>query len=283
VNSPSQCPSCGAPLEAGDRFCPSCGRRVEGAKPEAARGAGGGEQGRCPFCGQANDRNASTCSACGAKIGDAPSRAAAAAPTSGAARSQGIGIFQSWKFTLGIGAVLVAALILLVATRQTTTTESAQTANEPHDARMMQRIRELQSQIDAQPQNAAALLEFANLLYDVQFFDRAAGMYERYLALKPTDPDARVDMGIAYFQMSFADTLHGEDLIARAETCFVRAIAEKPNHQLAHFNLGIVHLHRGDMAGANEWFRKCAAIDPNSEVGKRARDLMSQHLQNNPT
>jgi tetratricopeptide (TPR) repeat protein len=148
---------------------------------------------------------------------------------------------------------------------------------------MMNRLRELQAHLEKEPRDAAATLEFANILYDVQFFERAAEMYDRYLVMKPDDADARVDLGTSYFQMSFADSTGGKDLIARAESSFVRAIQSRPDHQLAHFNLGVVNLHRGDMPAARRWFEKCIAIDSTTEPAKRARQLMSEHVQNKPS
>ncbi len=194
-------------------------------------------------------------------------------------------MFQSWKFTLGIGAVLVIALVFLVSAGRdpVPVAGTAAVQGDPHDAGMMQRIKELQAHIEEHPEDPDALLEFANMLYDVQFFDRAAGMYERHLALNPANADARVDLGTSYFQMSFTDSARKKELISMAESCFVKAIQAKPKHQLAHFNLGIIHLHRGDMEGANEWLRKTVAIDPTTEAAKRAQQLLTQHVQNNPS
>ena len=218
-----------------------------------------------------------TCSTCRAKIGKSVKKDEPA-PAAQNPR-QGIGMFQSWKFTLGFGAILVTALIIFVSSQQVP--ETAKVQEDPHDAGMMQRIKELQAHIEEHPQDPDALLEFANMLYDVQFFQRAAEIYERHLALNPANADARVDLGTSYFQMSFADTVRRGELISMAESCFLKAIEVKPKHQLALFNLGIIHLHRGDMAGADEWLRKSVEIDPNTEAAKRARQLLSQHVQNN--
>jgi tetratricopeptide (TPR) repeat protein len=193
------------------------------------------------------------------------------------------GVFQGWKFTLGVAALLAAALVVMVSTRQGPE-EAAHSHDDPHDAGMMERIRELQERTDRNPRDDAALLEFANLLYDVRFYERAAQMYARYLEIKPENSDARVDMGTSYFQMAFStDSARGKELTAKAEECFLEAIRRTPRHQLAHFNLGIIRLHHGDMPGANEWFGKCVAIDPGTEAARRAEQLMSEHVRNNPS
>ncbi len=154
---------------------------------------------------------------------------------------------------------------------------------DPHDSEMINDIRRLQSRIEADPEDREAMLQLANRLYDVQFFDRAAVVYEKYLKLEPGNLDARVDLGTSYFQMSFTDTARHESLQRLAETTFLEAVEVNPRHQLANFNLGIVHLHKGDMAGAREWFERCVSIDPGSEAAKRARDLLNQHIQDNPS
>ncbi len=237
----------------------------------------------CPMCGQMNPLSSATCATCGAKIGHAVRPPDTVRATKDV--PQGIGTVQSWKFTLGVGALLVIALVIVVSSgKESVPTAVQETAqNDPHDPGMMQRIKELQAHIEEHPDDPEALLEFANMLYDVRFFDRAATMYERHLTLNPSNADARVDLGTSYFQLSFSDSARKVELISRAETCFLEAIETKPKHQLAHFNLGIIHLHRGDMDGANIWLRKSVAIDPSSEAAQRAQQLLSQHVKNNPS
>jgi hypothetical protein len=50
-----------------------------------------------------------------------------------------------------------------------------------------------------------------------------------------------------------------------------------PRHQSADFNLGIVTLSSGQSLLSNEWFKRAVDIDPESELGKRARNIMEQH------
>ena len=84
-------------------------------------------------------------------------------------------------------------------------------------------------------------------------------------------------MGIAYFSMSFLDSVKSFDYLMTAKEAMLTAIKYSPKHQLAYFNLGIISLHAGDAQQAAEWFKKCVAIDPNSETGKRAQQILSQH------
>jgi cytochrome c-type biogenesis protein CcmH/NrfG len=271
------CPSCKSVVEEGDSFCPSCGRAVT---PGSSGAAPGGSA--CPLCGQVNALTASSCSACGGKIRDVDG--GKAGPESRPAATKGIGTFQSWKFTLGAGAILVAALVILVTTQKAPDAAPAVPAvqGDPHANPMMDRLRELQAQLEKNPKDAAATLEFANILYDVQFFERAAEMYDRYLSMEPGNADARVDLGTSYYQMSFSDSTDRKGLVSKAESCFLKAIETKPGHQLAHFNLGIIRLQAGDMPGARKWFERCVAIDSTSPSAQRARELMSEHVQSKP-
>ncbi len=232
----------------------------------------------CPLCGQEHPEPAATCKTCGARIGSAPSGGSTRTGRSPA--GEGVGTFQGWKFTLGIAALLVVVLIVFVSLKDGP--EPVRAQEDPHDAGMMERIREIEAHIAEHPDDPAVLLEYANMLYDVRFYQKAASMYEKYLELNPTNPDARVDLGTSYFQMSFTDTARGRELIASAEACFLKTIESSPRHQLAHFNIGIIHLHRGDMAGARQWFQKSIDIDPSTEAARRATQLLTPHSQENP-
>jgi tetratricopeptide (TPR) repeat protein len=273
MNPSSRCTSCGTDLDTSDRFCPSCGR-------EANLPVFPGQPKTCPLCGQANQAAASTCTSCGARIGE--TAGAVPPPRQVTAGEQaGPSFFQSWKFTAGIGALLIVGLIIFVSAQGGP--EKVSVKEDPHDAEMIKEIKDLQSRIDADPEDRVAMLQLANRLYDVQFFDRAAVMYENYLKVEPGNLDARVDLGTSYFQMSFTDSVRHEAYQQMAEKAFLEAIRLNPSHQLANFNLGIIHLHKGDMAGARKWFEKCISIDPGSEAARRAKELLSQHVQNTPS
>ena len=107
---------------------------------------------------------------------------------------------------------------------------------------MMERIRELEAHIVEHPDDPAALLEFANLLYDAQFYQKAASMDEKHLELNPANADARVDLGRRIFKCSLPTQPGNLSSITQAEACFLKAIDVHPKHQLAHFNIGIIHL-----------------------------------------
>jgi Tfp pilus assembly protein PilF len=56
-----------------------------------------------------------------------------------------------------------------------------------------------------------------------------------------------------------------------------RVYTINPHHQAAAFNLGIVQLNAGNLDEASEWLRRAASIDPNSDLGQRAKKLLDEH------
>ncbi|TAK51137.1 MAG: tetratricopeptide repeat protein, partial [Bacteroidetes bacterium] len=126
------------------------------------------------------------------------------------------------------------------------------------------------------------VLKFANALYDTRQFVQASTMYQRYLALEPADVNARVDLGVTYFELSRLDSIKHHEYLTLAEKEMKEALNYNPSHQFATFNLGIVYLHVGKMEEASEWFKKCIAIDSTSETGRKAQMLIQQHTFNNP-
>jgi Tfp pilus assembly protein PilF len=97
---------------------------------------------------------------------------------------------------------------------------------------------------------------------------RAIDTYNKYLHLKPADADARVDLGICYYESGDSPTALKE---------MQTALTYDPKHQMALFNLGIVTLNQGNLAQSNEWFKKAIAVNPNTQVGQRAQQILTQH------
>jgi hypothetical protein len=56
-----------------------------------------------------------------------------------------------------------------------------------------------------------------------------------------------------------------------------KALEHSPNHQIGHLNLGIVNLAAGNVEKSKEWLQKAVALGPETEVGKRAQELLTSH------
>jgi tetratricopeptide (TPR) repeat protein len=143
-------------------------------------------------------------------------------------------------------------------------------------------IDRLQKVVDENPADDKSLLRLANLLQDHSshersYLVRAITSYQKYLGRNPGDENARVDLGICYFEMSRTDTVHGTVLVDRAISEITTVATANPRHQAAAFNLGIITLNVGKTDEAEGWLRRTVAINSTSELGTRAQRLLEQH------
>jgi len=279
------CSSCGNELSPLDKFCSNCGAKVtlEGTSEEPRVPA----TVNCKLCGSENPAGIKYCSVCGAVLkSEAPESRRREAPRDqrkpDESRHRGIGEGKSEKqkiqpgrgLTQGkiiavFGGLLVIGVIIIGVTRnQTKTVSTGLTTQNSVSSTLVQDIEQLRKIVDADPTDSGAILRLANLLHDGKFMDQAIVYYRKYLVLNEKDPDARVDLGICYFE-------NGDKDKAIAE--MKKALTYAPKHQLAHFNLGIVNLDSGNMQEAISWFRKCIEIAPGTETARRAQELIDQH------
>jgi len=91
----------------------------------------------------------------------------------------------------------------------------------------MPEIERLKAAIEANPGDVESLLALANLNFDIQSWQRARELYERYLALRPTDADALTDLGICL--RSLGDFQGALDRFAQAQKL-------APDHWQSRFN-----------------------------------------------
>lgn len=144
--------------------------------------------------------------------------------------------------------------------------DSGQTMSAPKQ--LPAEVQELENSVAANPDDMSLTLQLANQMQDYNLFERAIPYYKVYLKMNPNNADVRVDMGICYKELGNFTEAEGE---------MKMALHYVPNHLNAHFNLGIVYLSEGNIEEANKWFKETVALNPNSEVGKRAQQLLTQH------
>ena len=219
----------------------------------------------------------SNCRTCGSPLANARSASGSSSRHEKREKSkkgnQAGSILPPWKIILGLFAVI--ALVLIVSEIQKPAAVSTRAANSPASAESpganmeaLQHLKELEDQVKANPNDFKLLLDLANHLHDNRFWDKAIASYKKYLDKNPKDENARVDLGICYKE-------NGDMASAKREMESVLKI--NPKHLNAKFNLGIVALSSGDLAASNEWFKKVVAQDAESEVGQRAKQLLTQH------
>lgn len=229
----------------------------------------------CSSCGIVNQLSSVSCSGCGSILVIEKNTVAAATPTTKSANTESSATFQWLKGILGIFIVYGIAMVVYEAMNLPSGSVQRGEQSIPHsqlhpqpDPALSTRITELEKQFAANPNNAETVLQFANTLHDAKFYPRAVEMYKKYITLNPANSDARVDLGICYFEIGNLD-----QAIKEIES----VMTEDPKHQMAMFNLGVIHLSSQNMVEAKQWFKKCIAIDSQSTAGLRAQQILEQH------
>ena len=292
------CSVCNADLQKGGRFCGNCGTRIEGELSRELPAREETDSFQCSLCGNVNPPGTVYCDACGATM--APQAASRHTPRlqtpkqrkpqapEHSRKTQVLGLLQSWKVTVGLGVVFLGVLVVVALSRNPNdpfgeNKTPVPRISSPETGPALREIEQLQKVVDANPNDMDATLQLANRLHDIKFFPRALTLYQRYLKVNPANVDARVDLGICYFELGLADSSRRPEYMREARREMEKALTENPKHQLAYFNLGIVSLHSGSIEEANTLFKKCFDLNPNSETGKRAQQLYSQHQFNTLT
>lgn len=311
------CPQCGAETSGEFKFCPSCGGKlpVPEENPQAvaenrqSENAGNtSEVLRCPTCGYLNAVEAKACESCGSFLGGAtketveqvapPSAEKTAEVRKGAARRQSgrkhekkgrrqppetkappqkrfhLETYQvaAIAAALLLGGVLVYGLLSSGTSAPaggggSMPSQQTSASNQP-SANVLHEINRLREVVNKEPDNVQSLLQLSNMLQDNGFYDQAAIYYKRYLVKKPRDVDARIDYGVTLFEGG-----NTQGAIKEIND----ALKIDPKHQIGFFNLGIIYLNAGDLKKAGEAFKECVKINPNSDIGKKAKQALDEH------
>jgi tetratricopeptide (TPR) repeat protein len=136
------------------------------------------------------------------------------------------------------------------------------------DLNAINEINRLEQVVKSSQQNHEALLKLGHLLNDNGFHERAIDKYETYLKTHSDNADVIVDMGVCYFELKKYD---------KAINVIKSALVINPIHQIANFNLGIVNLANSNPAEARQWWQKARDIDPNTNIGKKAEELLKSN------
>lgn len=110
---------------------------------------------------------------------------------------------------------------------------------------------------------AAQVQEDPRTLYDAAVSDRLAGRHaqaidrlERVLVQRPTDVDARLNLGLSLLAL---------DRVAEAEVAFRAVLEQTPDYADAEVGLARAAERRGDRAAAREHAARAAALSPGRE------------------
>jgi tetratricopeptide (TPR) repeat protein len=244
MNPKISCAQCGSALTRKDEVCPSCGVAVDWAD-------------MAPAIGTVSDK-------------DTPKKEIREDKSLTKIKS------DAWPSKPMLAAIAVLALALLAYVvfieKRPGADAIQQQAGQPQQMNatmpLPPEIQELENSVAANPDDMNLTLQLANSLHDILSYDKAVSYYKVYLKVNPKDANARVDLGICYKELG---------KFTEAENEMKTALHYVPNHVHAHFNLGIVYLSEGNIEESNKWLKRTVALDPSSEVGKRAQQLLTQH------
>ena len=122
--------------------------------------------------------------------------------------------------------------------------------------------------ISLQPDDYETLLEFCHFLHDNNQWAKAVYYYDIYLKKFPANPDVLVDQGVCYFsQKDYKNAIRVME----------KALDYDKKHLFANFNLGIVNLNAGNVEKGKEWMKKVVEIDPNSQMGQQAQEIINNN------
>jgi len=289
------CSECGFRLEGEFKFCPNCGAEIKAGKninePEQHLQT---EFIVCEICGEENSPTNITCSGCGAKlkgrteVKNVPAKKQAKPKTEkkkevvkNVKDKPGNQSVQKQLEVKKVALIFAAVIVLIFAVLyisgvfdsglpQIENQKDNVNQNSGADLTNINAINDLEQKVKANPTDKQSTIQLANLLQDSKFFDRAVIYYKKYLEMEPEDVNARVDLGICYYNLR-----DYQNATKEMET----AVKHQPDHQVANLNLGIVNLASGNLEAAKKWFGKTVDIDPNTDAGKKAQELLQSHIQ----
>jgi tetratricopeptide (TPR) repeat protein len=286
------CAECGFKIEGEFKFCPNCGSQINsGISPRSSMTKNSEDIIICKNCGEENSFENSDCFSCGIPLKvnkfkkQGLTRSEAKENDSNQSSRKNISdnqnkiieekVLDNKKILIISSAIVVIFIIALVLSgvfdsgvTQNITQVENQSSESGVNLAKLEEINELEKKVNANPDDLESALHLAHLLQDSGMFERAISNYKKYLVKHPENADARVDMAICFYNMGDNTTA-----ISEMET----ALKYQPKHQIAHLNLGIVNLTAKNIEASKEWFRKTAELDPNSEAGKRAQELLTSH------
>jgi cytochrome c-type biogenesis protein CcmH/NrfG/predicted RNA-binding Zn-ribbon protein involved in translation (DUF1610 family) len=311
------CAQCGSEVSENFKFCPNCGaeiiayQQIKNLEKEQSIDEFGSSQEElsvivCDNCGEENPQTADTCISCGArlkgsgslvrkkktnielkqskanqpaKISDKKKNKSVKKKTQSSGNANKEKEIDSKKIILITSLIGILAIVILltsgildsgVSVNSDNISSNSQDNGSGINLNNIQKINELEAKLKTNPNDKETLLELAHLQNDSGFYEKAIPLYQKYLAMDPSDADARIDMGVCYYNLRDYNSAIKEMKIA---------LKYKPNHQIAHLNLGIVNLAAGNMDEAMKWLQKAVDLGPETEVGKRAEELLNSHKQ----
>ena len=135
------------------------------------------------------------------------------------------------------------------------------TPNKAHELKV------LEMALQKKPGHAPVLFEMAKLESEQGHFQEAARHLKELVQSEPQNSEARLELGRVLFQL-------GDIQGAIEQTGEI--LKTHPDYEDALYNLGAIYGNLGNKERAMEYWKRLVAMDPQSENGKKARQMMSQ-------
>jgi Flp pilus assembly protein TadD len=130
----------------------------------------------------------------------------------------------------------------------------------------MERVQQLRTYVEKNPNDAAAVRELANLNFDIGNWQRAAELYQQFLKLVPGDADVMTDLGACLRSLGQPQ---------QAVELFRQALAARPDHWQARFNeVLVLAIDLRQLEAATASLAELQRLQPNNpEVARLAVEL----------
>lgn len=126
----------------------------------------------------------------------------------------------------------------------------------------------LEKRLQAEPENAALLVDAGNFCFDHELYTRAIEYYQQALEVGGENPNVLTDLGISYRRTGRPE---------KAVALFRRARKADPGHAFSALNLGVVLLHDlNDQEGALQAWREYLALEPQGQSAEMIRRVVAR-------
>ncbi|HNV10774.1 MAG TPA: hypothetical protein PKN27_05530 [Propionibacteriaceae bacterium] len=194
---------------------------------------------------------------------DVPLRPRSRPATRSAAPVSGRPGYSTWAragLVVAIVAVVVGVYFMgdrTPATQASVTPTASSTAT-PVD---VAKVTALMDQLSDDPENVGTMKQLADLYSAADEWKSAAVWRQKVVDLAPADVEARLVLGVAYFNSSN---------LADAEAQWLKVVELDPKAAEAYYDLGFLYLSStpSDPVTAKQMWRKVVEIDPESDIAK---------------
>jgi len=261
----SECSVCGESVSADENFCPSCGSKITGNEKKKEIGS----QllvSKIQQKKEINPAKKKTPKSDDKKNSDKQNKKSELNNES----QKKINTKQVFYF---VGGVILLGIIIILSSGvfETPNVEKSDTAVQQEsqiDLAAVQKINELEEVVKRDTTSIANVLQLAHSLNDAGFFVRAIEYYQMYLRSNPKNAEVLIDLGVCYFELKRFN---------EAKASMKKGLKINPDHQIGLFNLGIVNFSQGNIDSAKYWWKKAYSISENTEIGKRAKQLLESN------